>query len=198
MDNVAILCIVALVCFLLPLGRRYGQLIWWSIKIVGVKNTVSDLRGLTKTYMAIGSVLHGSNLFFSEFELDLYHAGLGISCKKGDGMQYIIHSKQRLPPSDMIMLYDISQKMRGDCKWVENADDGRGDVLLMENGDVLKFATVPVTLAYYHLTKNAIRHDVKSRAEYGNARPVHSGTLCNNNDTHFNLGVSDLPHLCQQ
>lgn len=192
MSTVAGFSIALLIIFLIAAGFRYMQLIHWSIKLVGFKRTLSDIRGLTRTYMAIGSVLHCSNVFFDEFALDLYHAGLGVSFKKGDEVSYVICSEHALAANDIMTLYNISKRLRGDYAWVMVTDDGRGRVFEVGGKDVDKFALVPVTLAYYHLTKNTVRQETKLRAAYGSTRVDHDCTLDHLNYPNPHLRVRHL------
>ena len=175
MNTIMLFCFVLFLLFLIVSSHRYLQMVWWNAALFGWRSTFKDLRGLTRTYMAIGNVFLTSNSFFNEFQLDLHRAGIGISCKKGTRITHVLHATKPLSEQTRKFLVDVSELIRGDKLWVShtqsNMDQTDVEIMRINGFDVDRYGITPVTLAYYHLTKDNVKRNVSSqRVHYGSSR----------------------------
>lgn len=196
MNTILMFCFILFLVFLVMFGHRYLQMVWWNVTLFGWRSTFKDLSGLTRTYMAIGNVFLTSNTFFNEFELDLHRAGIGISCKKGTGLTHLLHANQPLNEYSRQFLVDISKLIRGDSLWVSLGDnvthqDGM-EIMRISGIDIDRYGITPITLAYYHLTKDSIKQTTNiQRAHYGSSRIHQHRNLPSHYSSDHLLG--DLP-----
>ena len=140
-------------------GHRYFQMIWWSINVFGIKDTLKDIRGLTKTYMALSNIFISSSSLLREFKLDLYQVGMRVSCNKRDSkVIHMIHSDHRLNEHSASLMRRICLAFCGDSSWVLHSGDvdeqGGYEVLRIGCTDVSRFGIAPITIIYYHLTRH--------------------------------------------
>lgn len=168
----AVTILLALVVY----GHRYFQMIWWSINVFGIKDTLNDIRGLTKTYMALSNIFISSSSLLREFKLDLYQVGMRVSCNKRDGkVIHMIHSDRQLSERSASLMRRICLAFCGDSSWVLHSGDvdeqGGYEVLRIGYTDVHRFGIAPITIIYYHLTRHNQTIKTKTmRAPYGNQR----------------------------
>lgn len=193
--------IVSILMFLVVIGHRYFQMIWWSITVFGVKETLRDFRGLTRTYMALSSIFVSSSSLFQEFRLDLYQVGIRVSCRKMNGkIVHLIHTDVVLNQFSTQLMEKICQEFCGNVSWMprlsEVGEQGGYEVLKIGCDDVNRFGIAPLTIIYYHLTRhNQIIKTKTTRAPYGSHRPHHSGTVSNYHSTQHYLCSEHLPDI---
>lgn len=192
---------VMILLVLVVSGHRYLQMIWWSINVFGIKGTLKDIRGLTKTYMALSNIFISSSSLLHEFKLDLYQVGMRVSCdKREEKVTHMIHSDHRLNEYSAELMRRICLAFCGDSSWIlhtgEVDEQGGYEVLKIGCTDVGRFGIAPITIIYYHLTRhNQIIKTKTMRAPYGSQRNNHQRIIPIYYPTQPHLPAKHIPDI---